>query len=101
MILILTNFGSDRKCLVNISNTETSYVVWDVESQRYKTKICFRGNESFIFVEESLQEIHKLSIEFHIGFHQISSWETKSINEHLEKTLTFSLNKEHFLSLDF
>lgn len=84
MDLILTNFNSDRKCLVNMSKYETCYVVWDTKEQKYKTKICFRGNESYIFVEESLQEIHKLIVNQSRGVFQSSDWETKSIVEHLE-----------------
>jgi hypothetical protein len=87
MVVILTNFNSDRKCLVNMSNVETCYVVWDTKEQKYKTKFCFRGNESYIFVEESLQVIHKLVVNMLLGVYQSSDWETKSIDEHLETYL--------------
>jgi hypothetical protein len=103
MILILTNFNSDRKCLVNMNNVETSYVIWDKEERRYKTKVCFRGNESFIFVEESLQEIHKLCLDYHNGIHQTSDWETTSITEQMERMFNYheSLSNEIFNSTDF
>lgn len=103
MILILTNFGTDRKCLVNMLNVETSYVVWDKEEKKYKTKVCFRGNESFIFVEETLQEIHKLCMDFKWGIHQSSDWETVSITEHMEKMFSYQteLTPATFTSTDF
>ena len=98
MVIILTNFNSDRKCLVNMSIVETCYVVWDKDIERYKTKICFRGNESYIFVEESLQVIHKLCVNYSMGIYQSSDWETKSIVEHLENHFKYrpELSKDLF-----
>lgn len=86
MILRLTKAGSDRSSLVNMSNTETSYSTWDKELQRHVTKICYRGNESFVMVEETPQEILKLVHNYELGRYQETDWVTKSIEEHLKRT---------------
>lgn len=86
MILQLTKAGSDRSSLVNMTQTETCYSQWNKERQKYETKICYRGNESFVMVEETPQEILKLVHNYELGRFQDTNWRTESIEEHMKKT---------------
>jgi hypothetical protein len=84
MLLKLTYYGTTRPTLVNVKNVESVYQVYDKVGRRYSTKICFKGNESFINVEEDLQTIMKLEQETMEGTFQDTDWETPSIEERLE-----------------
>lgn len=85
MILKLTKAGSDRVSLVNMLNTETTYSQWNGERRAYETKICYRGNESYVLVEETPQEILKLVHDYERGNFQSTNWVTQSIEDHLKK----------------
>jgi hypothetical protein len=86
MLLKLTYYGTTRPTLVNVKNVESVYQVYDKIGRRYSTKICFKGNESFINVEEDLQTIMKLEQESMEGTFQDTDWETPSIEERLEQS---------------
>jgi hypothetical protein len=86
MILKLTKAGSDRASLVNMGNTETTYSQWNGFRKKYETKICYRGNESFVMVEETPQEILKLVHDYECGMYQDTDWRTESIDTHMEKS---------------
>ena len=84
MLVKLTYYGTNRPTLVNLENVESIYQVFDKLSRRYSTKICFRGNESYINVEEDLQTILRLDQETKEGHYQSYVWETPSLEERLE-----------------
>lgn len=84
MLVKLTYYGTDRPTLVNLGNVESIYQVFDKVSKRYSTKICFKGNESYINVEEDLQTILRLDQETKEGHYQNYDWETPSLEERLE-----------------
>ena len=86
MLLKLTYYGSTRPTLVNVNNVESIYQVYDKVGRRYSTKICFKGNESFINVEEDLQTIMKLEQESISGVFQDTEWETPSVEERMEQS---------------
>jgi hypothetical protein len=84
MLVKLTYYGTDRPTLVNLENVESIYQVFDKVSRRYSTKICFKGNESYINVEEDLQTILRLDQETKEGHYQSHVWETPSLEERME-----------------
>ena len=86
MLIKLTYYGTDRPTLVNISNVESIYQVFDKTQRRFSTKICFKGNESFINVEEELQTVLRLAQEAEMGKFQSTEWETPSLEERLESS---------------
>ena len=86
MLIKLTYYGTDRPTLVNISNVESIYQVFDKTQKRFSTKICFKGNESFINVEEELQTVLRLAQEAEMGKFQSHEWETPSLEERLESS---------------
>ena len=69
-----------------MNNVESIYQVYDKVGRRYSTKICFKGNESFINVEEDLQTIMKLEQESISGVFQDTEWETPSVEERMEQS---------------
>lgn len=86
MIVKLTYYGGDRVTLVNLDKIESVYQVFDKTQKRFSTKICFKGNESFINVEEDLQTILRLAQEVKEGIYQKCDWETPSLEERLENS---------------
>jgi hypothetical protein len=81
----LTYYGTNRPTLVNFSNVESIYQVFDKHQKRFSTKICFRGNDSFINVEEDLKTIMKLHQEYQSGvFQDTEDIETPTIEERFE-----------------
>jgi hypothetical protein len=84
MLIKLTYYGTDRPTLVNINNVESIYQVFDKVLKRFSTKICFKGNESYINVEEELQTILRLAQEVQEGKYQDHDWESPSLEERLE-----------------
>ena len=86
MLIKLTYYGTDRPTLVNIDNVESIYQVFDKVLKRFSTKICFKGNESYVNVEEELQTILRLAQEAKEGKYQDFEWETPSLEERLESS---------------
>ena len=86
MLVKLTYYGTDRVTLVNLDNVESVYQVFDKVLKRFSTKICFRGNESYINVEEDLQTVLRLAQETKEGKHQDCDWDTPSLEERLESS---------------
>ncbi len=86
MLIKLTYYGSDRVTLVNTDNIESVYQVFDKTQRKYSTKICFRGNESYLNVEEDLQTILRLAQEVEYGKFQSPDWETPSFEERMESS---------------
>lgn len=84
MLIKLTYYGSDRVTLVNTDNIESVYQVYDKTQRKYSTKICFRGNESYLNVEEDLQTILRLAQEVEFGKFQSTDWETPTLEERME-----------------
>jgi hypothetical protein len=84
MLIKLTYYGSDRVTLVNLDNIESVYQVFDKTQRKYSTKICFRGNESYLNVEEDLQTVLRLAQEVEYGKFQPTDWETPSLEERME-----------------
>jgi hypothetical protein len=84
MLIKLTYYGTDRPTLVNLDNVESIYQVFDKVMKRFSTKICFRGNESYINVEEELQTILRLAQEAKEGKYQDNDWESPSLEDRLE-----------------
>jgi hypothetical protein len=84
MLIKLTYYGTDRPTLVNFDNVESVYQVFDKVMKRFSTKICFRGNDSYINVEEELQTILRLAQEAKEGKYQDNDWETPSLEDRLE-----------------
>lgn len=84
MLIKLTYYGTDRPTLVNLNNVESIYQVYDKVTRRFSTKICFRGNESYVNVEEELQTVLRLAQEAQQGKYQDSDWETPSLEDRLE-----------------
>lgn len=83
MLVKLTYYGTDRPTLINLGNVESIYQVYDKNLKRYSTKVCFRGNESYINVEEDLQEILKISQDYQMGDYQSCDWVTPTVEERL------------------
>lgn len=86
MLVKLTYYGTDRPTLVNLGNVESIYQVYDKVMKRFSTKICFKGNESYINVEEELQTILRLAQECMSGKFQDCDWETPTIEDRLESS---------------
>ena len=86
MLVKLTYYGTDRPTLVNLDNVESIYQVYDKMSNRYSTKICFKGNDSYINVEEDLQTILRLDQETKEGHYQDHDWVTPSLEDRLESS---------------
>lgn len=84
MLIKLTYYGTDRPTLVNLNNVESIYQVFDKTTRRFSTKVCFRGNESYVNVEEDLQTVLRLAQEVNEGKYQDYDWETPSLEERLE-----------------
>ncbi len=84
MLIKLTYYGTDRPTLVNINNVESVYQVFDKATRKFSTKICFKGNESYVNVEEELQTVLRLAQEAEMGKFQSAEWDTPSLEERLE-----------------
>lgn len=84
MLIKLTYYGTDRPTLVNIKNVESVYQIFDKAKKRFSTKICFKGNESYVNVEEELQTVLRLAQEAEMGKFQSCEWETPSLEDRLE-----------------
>lgn len=84
MLIRLTYYGTNRPTLVNFSNVESIYQVFDRHQKRFSTKICFRGNDSFINVEEDLKTIMKIQQDINEGVQQDLDFETPTIEERFE-----------------
>lgn len=86
MLIKLTYYGTDRPTLVNLDNVESIYQVFDKVMKRFSTKICFKGNDSYINVEEELQTILRLAQEVKEGKYQDHEWESPSLEDRLESS---------------
>ena len=85
MLIKLTYYGTNRPTLVNLDNVESVYQVFDKHQKRFSTKICFRGNDSFINVEEDLKTIMEIQKDVSIGnFQDVDDIETPTIEERFE-----------------
>jgi hypothetical protein len=81
MLIKLTYYGTIRPTLVNLDNVESIYQVYDKHQKRFSTKICFRGNDSFINVEEDLKTIMKIQQDIKEGVFQELDFETPTIED--------------------
>jgi hypothetical protein len=84
MLIKLTYYGTNRATLVNLGNVESIYQVFDKQQKRFSTKICFKGNQSFINVEEDLQTIMKIQQDCLEGNYQSTEFTTPTIEERFE-----------------
>lgn len=101
MLVKLTYYGTDRPTLVNLDNVESIYQVFDKMNRRYSTKICFRGVDSFINVEEDLQKILEISQNFSNGIYQNYEWVTPSVEERLESSFNIHKKRVNYYDKDF
>ena len=85
MLIKLTYYGTTRPTLVNLENVESIYQVFDKHQKRFSTKICFRGNESFINVEEDLKTIMEIQKDVSNGkFQNVDDIGSPTIEERFE-----------------
>lgn len=80
MIIKLTYYGTNRPTLINLDNVESIYEVYDKTQGRFSTKVCFRGNDSYVNVEEDLKTLMKFYQEGLEGKHQPIDWETQTVD---------------------
>lgn len=80
MIIKLTYYGTNRPTLINLDNVESIYEVYDKTQGRFSTKVCFRGNDSFVNVEEDLKTLMKIYQDTVDGKPQEPNWESQSID---------------------
>lgn len=88
MLIKLTYYGTNRPTLVNFNNVESIYEVFDKIQRRMSTKICFRGNDSFVNVEEDLKTVMKLYQDCVNGKKQEIDWETQTIDNTMSQSYT-------------
>ena len=92
MLLKLTNYGTNRPTLINMSKVESIYQVYDRNEKRMSTKICFNGSSSFVNVEEDLQTIMKLEQDIINGELQETDWITPTIEERILDSFDTTFN---------
>lgn len=90
MLIKLTYYGTNRPTLVNFDNVESIYEVFDKIQRRMSTKICFRGNDSYVNVDEDLKSVMKIYQECVGGKQQEIDWETQSV----DNTMTQSFSEQ-------
>jgi hypothetical protein len=81
MIVKLTNYSNGKTTLVNLDNVECIYQIYNKTKNNASTKICFRGNDSFVTVREDLQTIMKIQQNMLMGIFQDTNWVTPDFSE--------------------
>lgn len=95
MIIKLTYYGTNRVTLVNLNNVESIYELFDKVQRRMSTKIQFRGNDSYVNVEEDLKTIMKLYYDGLDGVRQEINWENQTFDNTMIESFDNQYNTQY------
>jgi hypothetical protein len=86
MFIKLTNANSKRPVVINPSNIHSMYEMVDRTNGNFITKINFNEN-SYIMVNERLEDIYKLGVLLTKGVDQVDiDWTVQTIDERVEES---------------